>query len=90
MEEHPGLDCFGACVDLDPDCESYITEDIMLTKESSQGPSSISPEIPANSYTDAETSVFSYPSTEIAAVSYMNTETTCLDVELVMEHASFA
>ena len=45
----------------------------MLEKESSQGPFSISPEIAANSYLDAETLVFSDMVPEIAAVSSMGT-----------------
>ena len=48
--------------------KSFITENIiMFTKESSQGPSTISPEIPANAFMDTETSVFSCPFNEIAA-----------------------
>ena len=47
----------------------------MLEKESSQGPSSISPEIANITYMDAETLVFSDMIPETAAVSSMNTET---------------
>ena len=47
----------------------------MLEKESSPGPSSISPKTAAISYTDAETLVFSDMVPDIAAVSSMNTET---------------
>ena len=43
----------------------------MLEKESSQGPFSISPEIAAISYMDANTLIFSNTVPEIAAVSSM-------------------
>ena len=47
----------------------------MLEKESRQGPFSISPEIAAISYMDANTLIFSNTVPEIAAVSSMNKET---------------
>ena len=46
-----------------------------VEKETSQGPSAISPEIATISYMDAKTLVFSDMVPEIAAVSSMNTET---------------
>ena len=46
----------------------------MVEKESSQEPSSISPEIAAISYMDAETLVFSDMVSKIAAVSSINTD----------------